>query len=136
MGRFWRRLRASLGRDLPYAWVPEWHPKGHGLHVHFGVGEFVARRLTEAAWGHGFVHIKLLGARVGRDVVVHLLLGHLPAQLGSELAAVLDLAGHTQRSPVLIRRDPGIDGQSPPVAKASASRHVGAVCATCSRLRP
>jgi hypothetical protein len=51
---------------LPYLWVPQWHPGGHGLHVHFAVGRFVPRRLIEQAWGRGFVHIKLLsGLPVG-----------------------------------------------------------------------
>ena len=46
---------------LPYVWVPEWHKTGHGLHLHFAVGRFVPRGMIEQAWGHGFVHIKLLG---------------------------------------------------------------------------
>lgn len=58
---FFRRLRATLGEPLPYLWVPEWHKRGHGLHVHFAVGRYIARGDIEAAWGHGFVHIKLLG---------------------------------------------------------------------------
>jgi len=33
---FFRGLRAELGA-LPYLWVPEWHPGGHGPHVHFAV---------------------------------------------------------------------------------------------------
>lgn len=61
VARFFRVLRASLGgRALPYVWVPEWHKSGHGLHVHFAVGQFIARSKIEAAWGHGFVHIKRL----------------------------------------------------------------------------
>ena len=62
VGKFFRALRTSLGSDpLPYLWVPEWHPGGHGLHVHFAVGRFVRRSLIDEAWGRGFVHIKLLG---------------------------------------------------------------------------
>ena len=62
LGEFFRSLRAGLGATpLPYVWVPEWHKSGHGLHAHFAVGQFVRRRLIEQAWGHGFVHIKLLG---------------------------------------------------------------------------
>ena len=38
LSAFFVELRKSLGRDLPYLWVPEWHPSGHGLHVHFAVG--------------------------------------------------------------------------------------------------
>ena len=49
------------GAAFPYVWVPEWHPKGHGLHVHFAVGRFIKHSLIAEAWGHGFVHIKLLG---------------------------------------------------------------------------
>lgn len=62
LGEFFRSLRDGLGGDpLPYVWVPEWHKSGHGLHAHFAVGKFVRRSLIERAWGHGFVHIKLLG---------------------------------------------------------------------------
>ncbi|GAB2767860.1 hypothetical protein GCM10027020_20880 [Nocardioides salsibiostraticola] len=59
---FFRRLRTGLGgRSLPYLWVPEWHKTGHGLHLHFAVGQYVPRGLVEASWGHGFVHIKRIG---------------------------------------------------------------------------
>jgi hypothetical protein len=62
VGIFIRRLRYQLKvESLPYLWVPEWHPKGHGLHAHFAVGRFVRRALIENSWPHGFVHIKLLG---------------------------------------------------------------------------
>jgi hypothetical protein len=59
---FWRQLRTGLGGDpFPYAWVPEWHPGGHGLHVHFAVGGFVPRGQVDGAWGRGFIKIKLIG---------------------------------------------------------------------------
>jgi hypothetical protein len=59
---FFKRLRAELGGEpLPYLWVPEWHPGGHGLHAHFAVGRFVPRSLIDGAWGHGFIKIKLIG---------------------------------------------------------------------------
>jgi hypothetical protein len=61
LGRFFRRLRGSLGEPFPYLWVPEWHKSGHGLHAHFAVGRYIGVRSIAAAWGHGFVHIKLLG---------------------------------------------------------------------------
>ena len=62
VGAFFRALRGLLGGEpFPYVWVPEWHPGGHGLHVHFGVGRYVARSLIEQAWGRGIVHIKLIG---------------------------------------------------------------------------
>ena len=64
---FFRELRDGLAAGpLPYVWVPQWHPGGHGLHAHFAVGRFVPRGLIERAWGRGFVHIKLLdGLPVG-----------------------------------------------------------------------
>lgn len=62
VGVFFRRLRDGRGSGpFPYLWTTEWHKTGHGLHVHFAVGEYVRRSLIDQAWGHGFVHIKLLG---------------------------------------------------------------------------
>jgi len=62
VGEFMRTLRGKLGgAPFPYAWVPEWHKTGHGLHLHFAVGRFIKRSLIEASWPHGFVHIKLIG---------------------------------------------------------------------------
>ena len=61
VGAFFRRLRGSVGEPFPYLWVPEWHKSGHGLHVHFAVGRYVRHGAIDQAWGHGFVHIKLLG---------------------------------------------------------------------------
>ena len=60
LGAFFRELRLAIGHDFPYLWVPEWHAT-HGLHVHFAVGRYISRSIIEAAWPHGFVHIKLLG---------------------------------------------------------------------------
>jgi hypothetical protein len=65
---FVKRMRADLGGEsFPYLWVPEWHPGGHGLHVHIALGQYVPHRLIQRAWGHGFVHIKRLtrGAEAG-----------------------------------------------------------------------
>lgn len=62
LGEFFRALRALLGTGpFAYAWVPEWHKTGHGLHAHFAVGQYIRRSLIEQAWPHGFVHIKLIG---------------------------------------------------------------------------
>lgn len=59
---FFKRLRSDLsGEAFPYVWVPEWHPGGHGLHLHFAVGRYVRHSLIRDAWGRGIVHIKLLG---------------------------------------------------------------------------
>jgi len=61
-GSFFRGLRRELGGEaLPYAWVPEWHPGGHGLHLHFAVGRYVRQRLIRDVWERGIVHIKLIG---------------------------------------------------------------------------
>ena len=61
VGAFFRRLRYRIGEPFPYLWTGEWHKSGHGLHAHFAVGRYVRRGWIEEAWGHGFVHIKLLG---------------------------------------------------------------------------
>ena len=41
--------------------MAEWHPGGHGLHVHFAVGRYVSQPLIRQTWGLGRVHIKLFG---------------------------------------------------------------------------
>ena len=52
LGAFFRELRDGLGAGpLPYVWVPQWHPGGHGLHAHFAVGRFVPRGLIERSGG-------------------------------------------------------------------------------------
>jgi hypothetical protein len=56
-----RNLRDELGATFAYAWVPEWHPGGHGLHAHFAVGQFIPRGAIERTWGNGFVYGKLIG---------------------------------------------------------------------------
>ena len=61
VAEFFRLLRGELGQRLPYLWVPEWHPGGHGLHVHFVVGRYVRQRLIRDVWGRGRVDIRLLG---------------------------------------------------------------------------
>ncbi|WP_347058468.1 hypothetical protein ABC795_17135 [Blastococcus sp. HT6-30] len=66
VAEFFRSLRDLLGgAPFAYLWVPEWHKTDHGLHVHFAVGRFIPRGLIERAWGHGFVHIKLLSPPSG-----------------------------------------------------------------------
>ncbi len=62
VGEFFIALRGLLGIEaIPYLWVPEFHPGGHGLHAHFVVGRFVKRGLIGQAWDRGIVHIKLIG---------------------------------------------------------------------------
>src|ERR1043166_3292065 len=51
LAAFFRELRDGLDEGgFAYLWVPQWHPGGHGLHAHFAVGRFVARRLIEGVW--------------------------------------------------------------------------------------
>jgi hypothetical protein len=92
LAAFFRELRAGLdaGR-LPYVWVPQWHPGGHGLHAHFAVGRFVPRGLIERCWGQGFVHIKLLdglpvgsGERAEARLAARYLAGYAGRDLGDE----------------------------------------------------
>jgi hypothetical protein len=62
VAEFFRGLRRDLGGEpLPYAWAPEWHPGGHGLHVHFAVGRYVGQKLIRDVWARGITHIKLIG---------------------------------------------------------------------------
>jgi hypothetical protein len=62
VAEFFRGLRRELGGSpLPYAWASEWHPGGHGLHVHFAVGRYVGQKLIRDVWGRGITHIKLIG---------------------------------------------------------------------------
>jgi hypothetical protein len=55
--RFFRRLRRELGRAFPYLWTTEWHSTGHGLHVHFAVGERIKHATVRTAWGRGHVWV-------------------------------------------------------------------------------
>lgn len=91
VAQFFRSLRSSLGGDpFPYLWVPEWHKSGHGLHVHFAVGQYVRRSLIEAAWGRGFVHIKLLGdlpVGSGRLAESRMAAGYLSKYVGKDFDA-------------------------------------------------
>ena len=52
VAEFFRGLRRRAGGEpLPYVWVPEWHPGGHGLHVHFAVGRYVRHGADQARSG-------------------------------------------------------------------------------------
>ena len=95
---FFRELRDGLeAGPLPYVWVPQWHPGGHGLHAHFAVGRFIPRGLIERSWGHGFVHIKQLnGLPVGSG------------ELGEARLAARYLAGYAGRDLDDERRPAGL----------------------------
>jgi hypothetical protein len=95
---FFRELRERLAAGpLPYVWVPQWHPGGHGLHAHFAVGRFVPRGLIERCWGHGFIHIKQLnGLPVGSG------------ELAEARLTARYLAGYAGRDLDDERRPPGL----------------------------
>lgn len=93
---FFRRLRKD-GIRLPYVWVPEWHPGGHGLHVHFAVGRFVHYRAIRAAWGHGHIDIRLLSdLPVGSGTLgeARLASRYLSKYIGKDLGAAEDAGLH------------------------------------------
>ena len=50
-----------MARRLRMCGCREWHPGGHGLHVHFAVGRFIRVGVIREAWPHGYTSIKLLG---------------------------------------------------------------------------
>lgn len=91
VGGFFRALRKGLGgAPLAYLWVAEWHPGGHGLHVHFAVGRYVGRSLIEGAWARGYVHIKLLGdlpVGVGQLAEARRAAGYLSKYVGKSFDA-------------------------------------------------
>src|SRR3954453_17495646 len=97
LGEFFPTLRTGRAAGpLPYLWVPQWRPGGHGLHAHFAVGRFVPRKLIERAWGHGFVHIKLLdGLPVGSGALgeARLAARYLARYVGRDVEEARRLAG-------------------------------------------
>ena len=88
VGSFFKALRPALGRrPFPYAWAPEWHPGGHGLHVHFAVGRYVPQRLMRDTWGRGIAHVKLIGdLPVGSGILAEArrVAGYLSKYVGKE----------------------------------------------------
>lgn len=65
VGLFFRVLRRHLRvGPFPYLWTGEWHPGGHGLHVHFAIGRYVEKKLVANAWDRGFVEIRRLNAEL------------------------------------------------------------------------
>ena len=54
---FMRRLRDHLGEVVPYVYVLELHPGGHGIHVHIGLQDrWISHAQVRRLWGHGHVH--------------------------------------------------------------------------------
>ncbi len=128
---FFRGLRSGLDAGpLPYVWVPQWHPGGHGLHAHFAVGRFVPRKLIERSWGEGFVHIKLLdGLPVGSGAFAEARLAarYLARYVGRDVEDERRLAG-LHRYEVAQGFQPAkveCYGPSAEAAIQSASRYMG-----------
>lgn len=59
---FVRKLRREL-RGLVWVAVLEWHPSGHGWHIHVLVNRFVPKARWAELWGHGFVDVRLIKAK-------------------------------------------------------------------------
>jgi len=58
VAQFFRELRADLGgKPFPYIWVPELHADRVHWHVHFAVGQHIARSTIRRAWGRGLIHM-------------------------------------------------------------------------------
>jgi hypothetical protein len=88
--------RVPDGKRFPYVWVPEWHPKGHGLHVHFAVGRFIAQPMIASAWQLGFVHIKrrAKGSQRGTLESARQTANYLAAYVGKHLGEGVTCALH------------------------------------------
>jgi len=59
---FLRRVRTELPHVVWLA-VLEWHPGGHGWHVHIVVNKFVPKPKIEEMWPHGFVDVRRISVR-------------------------------------------------------------------------
>jgi hypothetical protein len=131
LAAFFRELRDGLDEGgFAYLWVPQWHPGGHGLHAHFAVGRFVARRLIEGVWAHGFVHIKLLdGLPVGSGELAEARLAarYLARYVGRDVESERRLAGLHRYEVAQGFQPAKIECYGPAAADAikSASRYMG-----------
>lgn len=52
---FQRRFKEQYP-DMAYVIVPEWHPGGHGIHLHMGVGRFIPWQVMLFLWTDGGSH--------------------------------------------------------------------------------
>ncbi len=59
---FLRRMQREVP-DLVWLAVLEWHPGGHGWHIHMVVDRWVPRALVERVWGHGFIDCRRISVR-------------------------------------------------------------------------
>jgi hypothetical protein len=86
------RLRAA---GYPVAWLRafEWHPGGHGLHIHAGLGSYVPIALMESLWGHGHVDVQKIRTRRGGREDARMAAVYLSKYAGK--AAVADVGQHS-----------------------------------------
>ncbi len=91
VAEFVRRLRREVGEAFPYVWVPELHADGERFHLHFALGRYIHYTAIRRAWGHGFVHITLLGdLPVGAGTLgeARKAAGYLSKYMGKDLGRV------------------------------------------------
>lgn len=60
--QFLRRVRLELPHVVWLA-VLEWHPGGHGWHIHIVVDKFVPKGWIQGAWKHGFVDARRISVK-------------------------------------------------------------------------
>lgn len=60
--QFLRRVRLELPHVVWLA-VLEWHPGGHGWHIHIVVNRFVPKQWISRAWPHGFVDVRRISVK-------------------------------------------------------------------------
>lgn len=60
--RFTRRVRLELPHVVWLA-VLEWHPGGHGWHVHLVVNKYVPKAKIQEMWLHGYVDVRRITVR-------------------------------------------------------------------------
>jgi len=60
--QFLRRVRLELPQVVWLA-VLEWHPGGHGWHIHIVVNKFVPKQWISGAWKHGFVDVRRISVK-------------------------------------------------------------------------
>jgi hypothetical protein len=59
LAAFVRRLRKAYPK-MVWCAVLEWHPSGHGWHIHVLVSRFLPKARWAELWGHGFVDVRLI----------------------------------------------------------------------------
>ena len=92
VAEFFKELRAGIDAGaLPYLWVPEWHPGGHGLHAHFARRPLRSAVVDRAGVGSGVRPHQAArrspvgsGARAEARMTARYLAGYAGRELGDE----------------------------------------------------